>query len=207
MQNSIRIDRNVAVEMRDGAVLGADVFRLNDRRKHPVILIMTPYGRMWTHNSTTGNINVYEAVIAGYTVVIQDERVTSPVPTGKQEDPAVVLGRDGYDSVEWLAGQRWCDGNIGMIGASALGFVQWMTAMETPPHLKAIAPWMCEINPRVRPSQTGGNRLYAPVSQLPRFGHAILDRMEKLGRNVTEMRRVLKWAESNPEENLQFLAR
>src|SRR5262249_34864995 len=48
--------------------------------------------------------------------------------------------QDGYDLVEWVAAQPWCDGNVGMIGISYLGFVQYFVAAQQPPHLKAIFP-------------------------------------------------------------------
>ena len=56
---------------------------------------------------------------------------------------SAVEGPDGYDSVEWIASQRWCDGNVGMQGLSYAANLQWITAEENPPHLKAIAPGLC----------------------------------------------------------------
>ncbi|MCC8028772.1 MAG: CocE/NonD family hydrolase [Lachnospiraceae bacterium] len=47
---------------------------------------------------------------------------------------------DGYDLIEWMARQPWCDGNIGMSGLSAYAQFQWNVATTQPPHLKAIAP-------------------------------------------------------------------
>ena len=49
--------------------------------------------------------------------------------------------KDGYDLVEWIARQPWCDGNVGMIGISYYACVQVFVAAEQPPHLKAIFPW------------------------------------------------------------------
>ncbi len=48
--------------------------------------------------------------------------------------------RDAYELTEWFAAQPWCDGNVGMYGASYLGIAQLMAAGEAPPHLKAIFP-------------------------------------------------------------------
>jgi predicted acyl esterase len=50
------------------------------------------------------------------------------------------FGEDGYDLVEWMAQQPWCNGNVGMVGGSLLGISQWLAAKEEPPHLKAITP-------------------------------------------------------------------
>ena len=48
--------------------------------------------------------------------------------------------RDGFDTVEWIHEQPWCDGNIGMIGRSYVGYTQWMAAADRPRGLKAIVP-------------------------------------------------------------------
>ena len=43
---------------------------------------------------------------------------------------------DGYDLVEWLAKQPWCDGKVGMMGLSYMGWTQWWTATQAPPSLQ-----------------------------------------------------------------------
>ncbi|HET9435708.1 MAG TPA: CocE/NonD family hydrolase, partial [Candidatus Limnocylindrales bacterium] len=48
--------------------------------------------------------------------------------------------RDGYDGVEWLAAQPWCNGNVGMWGISYGGFTSIQVAALRPPHLLAIVP-------------------------------------------------------------------
>jgi uncharacterized protein len=53
-------------------------------------------------------------------------------------DPSVA--NDGYDITEWLAQQPFCDGNVGMFGASYEGRMQYSVASAAPPHLKAIMP-------------------------------------------------------------------
>ena len=35
---------------------------------------------------------------------------------------------DGYDTLEWIGQQPWCDGNVGMTGSSYVGQVQWQAA-------------------------------------------------------------------------------
>ena len=46
--------------------------------------------------------------------------------------------RDGYDTVEWIAAQSWCDGNVGTIGGSYAGATQYRLAPTRPPHLRAM---------------------------------------------------------------------
>ena len=43
-----------------------------------------------------------------------------------------------YDTIEWAARQAWSDGNVGTFGLSYPGAVQWLAAVESPPHL---VPW------------------------------------------------------------------
>ena len=75
----------------------------------------------------------------GYVAILADDRgrfdsegVWDPFGDLHQED--------GYDLVEWIAAQPWCNGRVGMIGGSYLGWTQWWTASAAPPSLKAIAP-------------------------------------------------------------------
>lgn len=46
---------------------------------------------------------------------------------------AAKTGKDGYDTIEWMAEQPWCNGKVGMIGGSLLGISQYLTAKEQPP--------------------------------------------------------------------------
>ena len=57
-------------------------------------------------------------------------------------------GRDGYDTIEWAARSRWSTGEIGTFGLSYPGAVQWLAAVESPPHLKAMVPAMTFSTPR-----------------------------------------------------------
>ncbi|MCA1656459.1 MAG: CocE/NonD family hydrolase, partial [Actinobacteria bacterium] len=40
--------------------------------------------------------------------------------------------------IEWVASQEWCDGNVATQGASYGGRISWLTALEQPPHLRAM---------------------------------------------------------------------
>lgn len=43
---------------------------------------------------------------------------------------------DGHDTVEWVAAQPWCDGQVAMMGGSYGGLVRRLPAREKPPHLR-----------------------------------------------------------------------
>ena len=49
-------------------------------------------------------------------------------------------GRDGWDTIDWIAAQPWCDGNIGMAGESYHGLTQWAVAGAGHPNLRCVAP-------------------------------------------------------------------
>ena len=63
-------------------------------------------------------------------------------------DPYRNEGRDGFDTIEWAAAQPWFNGVIGTFGLSYPGAVQWLAAVENPPHLKAMVPAMTFSTPR-----------------------------------------------------------
>jgi len=129
------VESDVAVPVRDLTVLRANVFRPDGDGRFPGILLRTPYGK------PVGGFDRY--VRSGYVVVTQDARgryasdgqyVPFTVPdTGDAED--------GYDSVEWLSGQPYCNGRVGTLGASYNAWMQWQTAKLRPPHLEAMCAY------------------------------------------------------------------
>jgi len=137
----IYTEEDVAVPMRDGVVLRADVWRPAAEGKFPVLVYRTPYNRKPATRSTT----VQRAVERGYAVVIQDVR--GRYASGGEFDPYRQEGRDGYDTIEWAARQSWSNGAVGTFGLSYPGAVQWLAAMERPPHLKAMVPAMTFSTP------------------------------------------------------------
>lgn len=137
-QESIRLEVNVPIKMRDGTLLLADIYRPDTKDKHPAILARLPYEKDILFTNGTGYMNPIRFARAGYAVVFQDGR-----GTGASEGeyyPQRTEPQDGYDTIEWLAAQPWCDGNVGMYGFSYLGFNQWAAAVTQPPHLKTICP-------------------------------------------------------------------
>jgi len=134
---------NVAVMMRDGVVLRADVYRPGGPGPFPVLVYRTPYGK---HGAVESYQTHLRAVERGYAVVLQDVR-------GRYESDGIFApywheGKDGYDTIEWAATQSWSNGDIGTFGLSYPGAVQWLAAIESPPHLKAMAPAMTFSSPR-----------------------------------------------------------
>ncbi|PKN30169.1 MAG: acyl esterase [Deltaproteobacteria bacterium HGW-Deltaproteobacteria-21] len=76
-----------------------------------------------------------------YAVVVVDQR-GSFKSEGKDWNP-FKNAEDINNIVEWLAQQEWSNGNVGMLGVSALASCQYYAAshQSISPHLKAIIPW------------------------------------------------------------------
>ncbi len=133
--NQVAMDNFVAIPMRDGVKLLADIYRPTAPGKYPVIVSRTPY-------STERAPNSYESAVyfaqRGYVYVYQDVRGRHE-SEGKWEPFRNDIG-DGYDTIEWAAKQPWSNGKVGMQGGSYLGHVQWRAAMSKPPHLVTIFP-------------------------------------------------------------------
>jgi uncharacterized protein len=133
----VRVETNVAVAMRDGVVLRADVYRPDTTAPVAALLLRTPYDRTHPLIPHSG-VDPDAAVEAGFAVVCQDTR--GQHGSEGEFHTFVHEGRDGYDTVEWVAAQPWSNGAIGMVGRSYAGACQWLAAAEQPPHLRAIAP-------------------------------------------------------------------
>jgi putative CocE/NonD family hydrolase len=134
VSHQIRVDSNVAVPMRDGVQLFADLYRPDAEGKFPVLVVRTPYGKQ--------RDGIHENLIRfaqrGYAVVVQDVR--GRFESEGRWDPFRYEAPDGYDTVQWAAGQPWSNGKVGMQGGSYLGNVQWQAAAQSPPALVAIFP-------------------------------------------------------------------
>jgi putative CocE/NonD family hydrolase len=136
-------EKDVAVPMRDGVVLRADVLRPKEDGRFPTLVYRTPYGKEFALKDYT---TFQHAVERGYAVVVQDVR--GRYASAGEFVPYQNEGHDGYDTIEWAARQPWSNGAIGTFGLSYPGAVQWLAAVETPPHLKAMVPAMTFSTPQ-----------------------------------------------------------
>ncbi len=152
MVSAIRIEMNVPMKMRDGVTLRADVYRPDDKEKHPAIIVRTPYSKTYSHHSDY--LSAHQAAVNGYAFVVQDVRGRF-ASEGSGFTIGAAEGLDGYDTVEGVAAEPWCDGNVGMVGCSYLGRNQWQAAFENPPHLKAISPSVIGSGPLMETRLTG----------------------------------------------------
>ncbi|WP_079249610.1 CocE/NonD family hydrolase [Streptomyces sp. IMTB 2501] len=123
--------------MKDGTELSTSIWRPETDEPVPALLVRTPYDK------ETGGLGPSSPALSallrgGYAVALQDCRGT--FASAGVFVPHVHDAADGADTVAWLAAQEWCDGSVGMLGASYVGMVQWLAAASGAPELKAIAP-------------------------------------------------------------------
>ena len=137
------------LKMRDGVRLAVDILR--PARKG--IVETKPLPAVWTHTryrrASIVNGKIHSSLEAPHLMaLLQRGYVLAAVDVrGAGASFGVIRGiftpeesQDAYEVTEWLAKQPWCDGKIGMFGASYLGITQLMAAARKPPHLKAIMP-------------------------------------------------------------------
>lgn len=129
---------DVAVPMRDGVTLYADVYVPEGDGPYPVLLMRTPYGRAQAHPKVYVHPTWYAR--RGYIVVVQDVR--GRWTSEGEWYPLIHEAADGYDSVEWAAKLPKSNGRVGMYGFSYEGATQLLAAVAAPPHLAAIVPAM-----------------------------------------------------------------
>jgi len=165
VRDGMRIDWDIPIEMDDGAVLRADLFRPDDDKRYPVILSCGAFGKgvafqegnksAWDRlvaaypevmDGSTSKYQVWELVDPekwvpdGYACLRIDARGSGRSP-GYMDPWSKRENKDIYDCIEWAAVQDWCDGKVGMNGISYFAMNQWYVAQYQPPHLAALCVW------------------------------------------------------------------
>ncbi len=133
--NEPAMEANVAVPMRDGVILRADIFRPAKPGKYPVLMMRTPYNKNGGHGAAK------RFAKSGYIAVCQDAR--GRFESGGKWESFLRFdtndGRDGYDTVEWCAKLPGSNGKVGTFGASYNAFLPWRTAALAPPSLVCMS--------------------------------------------------------------------
>lgn len=152
------IERDVAITLRDGITIYADVFRPEDETPAAPIIGWGPYGK---HGHTRYSVNFPKADVPdehiseytafeapnplvwvphGYAIINVDPRGTW-YSEGRASYLSPQEAEDFYDVIEWAGTQAWSNGKVGLSGVSYLTSAQWRVAELNPPHLAAINPW------------------------------------------------------------------
>ena len=132
----IVVETDVRVRMRDGVHLACDIWRPASGGPHPALVQRQPYDKRVAQTYVYDHPAVYAR--HGYAVVIEDSR--GRYASEGDFYPLRLDAEDGYDTIEWCAGQPWCNGRVGSFGFSIPGVNQLLAAALRPPHLAAAAP-------------------------------------------------------------------
>ena len=165
IRDGMSIDWDVPIEMDDGLLLRADVFRPVAEGKYPVIITHGPYAKglsfqqgfksMWDRmvaahpDVPLGSSNKYQNwevvdpekwVPEGYVCIRVDSRGAGRSP-GYMDVWSPRETRDFHDCIEWAATQSWSNGKVGLNGISYYAMNAWQVASLQPPHLVAMCVW------------------------------------------------------------------
>ncbi len=147
-QYGLRVDRDLPIPVSTGHTLDADVYRPDAPGKFPAILCPHAYSKHdqvaplmpvgFSHargHMESGDPNFYAR--RGYAQVLLNVR-----GTGKSGGAFGNLGKgtiaDVCEAIDWLTAQPWCDGNVGMFGASYFSLVAGLVAAQKPKNLRCI---------------------------------------------------------------------
>ena len=131
------VESDVMAPMCDGIRLACDVyFPARDGKRvdgqFPAVLERTPYDK----RRQAPHARYFAA--RGYGGVIQDCR--GRFKSEGEFRAARPEAQDGYDTIEWLAHQPWCNGRVGTLGISFAGSNQGAAGALNPPHLCSMIP-------------------------------------------------------------------
>ncbi len=164
-RDGMRITWHEPIEMDDGLVLRADVFRPVEDGRYPVILTYGVYAKGLSYqegypHQWTKMVEDHPEILVGSTNKYQNWEVTDPerwIPHGYvmiRVDSRGAGWSPGFMDcnspreiedlsrcIEWAGTQPWSNGKVGMLGISYYASNQWRVAGLHPPHLAAIIPW------------------------------------------------------------------
>lgn len=159
-KRNMKVCYNHEIMMRDQAVLRGNLYLPEQGEACPVILMRTVF-RKDTLSKSWGIFDPEFYVGNGYAVYIQDVR-----GIGESEGEFMRFSadrQDAYDTVEALAGESWCDGNVGMFGNFFAAFLEFQAAAAKPPHLKAICPFETHVSLNRNNDARGVTMYYAHI--------------------------------------------
>ncbi|MDA1280988.1 MAG: CocE/NonD family hydrolase, partial [Chloroflexi bacterium] len=201
------VESNVMVPMRDGVRLATDIYFPGDgpntpsQGDYPTILVRTSYNK--TFSEWDGVPDWYTE--NGFVFVIQDlrSRYLSEGDGRYYHTCNPWEGDDGYDTIEWLAGQPWSNGNIGMMGSSHRAIVQTQAALHKPPHLAAICPEQGPTNIYLHEAREGGAmalHMYTAIYNHALDAHEIKDDLEAVKTVARGLADSRQWLQNMPFE-------
>lgn len=167
------------VEDKEKKYLAAGLVSSDTVTPRPVIFIQTPYN-MAPMLTGLKFVAAFPGTRGGFQLPIDTNRYNYVImdwrgffQNAARAIPTYDRGLDGYDAVEWIAQQKWCNGKIATWGASALGVIQFQTARHNPPHLVCINPHVKGFKQKYTQYYKGGVLLKEHFNDLTRLGYSV----------------------------------
>lgn len=132
----VKVERDVAVPMRDGVILRADIYSPVGDGAFPVLLMRLPYDK--AVSESVGYMHPEWYARQGYIIVTQDVR--GRYASEGSFEPFRHERQDGVDTIAFARSLPQCNGKVGMYGFSYVGATQLHPAIDCPEGLTAIAP-------------------------------------------------------------------
>jgi predicted acyl esterase len=131
-------DERRFLEMDDGVRIAVTLHHPEGPWPWPVVFEARPYRKDDLSDAT----EIYRRLCdeGGLAVCRADVRGTGSSEGVAEDEYTDRELRDHVATIEWLANQDWCNGNVGMYGTSYSGFNALQVAALRPPPLKAIIP-------------------------------------------------------------------
>jgi len=158
--NSLEVDYDVEIPMRDGVVLFADIYRPKDA-DGPLSTILTrvPYGKQEPYIFMPAQARFWAR--RGFAFVVQDVRGKYASARDARFVHSVHELEDGHDTLGWIAKQPWSNGSVGQTGESYMGYTSLASMASRHPALKCIAPGMTSTDWTITDYQQGTPALMA----------------------------------------------
>ncbi len=138
------------ITLKDGCRLAARLWLPEDAEQKPVpaILEYIPYRK---RDGTRGRDEPMHAYFAGhgYAAIRVDIRGSGESDDVLQDEYLQLELDDAVEVIDWITKQKWCDGNVGMMGKSWGGFNCLQVAAMRPKALKAVLS-VCSTDDRYR---------------------------------------------------------
>lgn len=139
--------------------------------RYPVLVELTRYWR----SAVTKDGRVIRALNSidrgllahGYVIVKVDVRGSGASFGQRYEEYGPREVTDGYETIDWIVGQPWCDGNVGAYGISYSGTTAELICASKHPALKAVVPGWSDFDVYESPARPYG---MFPEKFLTRWG-------------------------------------
>ena len=139
--NDIEILEHIWIEMSDGIRLSAKVWLPANSENQPVpaILEFIPYRKRDAYAFRDHQNHAWMAA-KGYACIRPDMRGHGDSEGIMFDEYSPREQQDAVEVIDWIANQKWCSGNVGMMGLSWGGIASLQAASKQPNALKAIIP-------------------------------------------------------------------